>query len=168
MVGNSADPVNNHLEILNFLERYKDQNLKILCPLSYGKQDYAENVIKNGRARFGDKFIPLTEFISSERYLQILGTIDVMILNHGRQQGLGSIISALNLQKKVYIRANTTPFRFFKDKGVFIYDTLKLQSEDFRTLFEFSEDIGKSNSVIIRNEFSEESSVALWKKVLED
>lgn len=168
MVGNSADPANNHLEIFSFLERYKNQNIKILCPLSYGgRKDYVKNVIGAGKEKFGGKFIPLTRLINPERYLKILGNIDVMILNHKRQQGLGSVISALDLQKKVYIRSDTSPFSYFTEKSVTLYDTLKLENDDFYSLFDFNKDIGKINSNVMRNEFSEEHCVQLWRKVLE-
>ena len=68
-VGNSADPSNNHIEALEKLLPFKNENICIFVPLSYGSQKYAQQVITQGKEWFGDKFKPLTEFMPFEGYL---------------------------------------------------------------------------------------------------
>jgi len=121
-IGNSADPQNRHLEVLEKLSKYKDHNLKIIVPLSYGNKNYAEEVIQKGREIFGNKFEPLTDFIPFEKYLDLLGQIDIAIFNHRRQQAMGNIVTLLGLGKKVYIRNDITTWELFKKLGIEIYN----------------------------------------------
>jgi len=121
-VGNSAHPTNNHLEVFERLKPYKEQNLKIYAPLSYGQQAYAQEVMEAGRALFGDKFIPLTDFMPFEDYLMWQADIDIAIFAHKRQQAMGNIITLLGLGKKVYMRSDITPWQLFSSIGVKLFD----------------------------------------------
>lgn len=107
-IGNSADPSNNHIEILDKLLPFKDKNIRIYAPLSYGDKAHAKEVISTGKELFGDKFIALTDFMPFEEYLKFLGSIDIAIFNHKRQQAMGNTITLLGLGKTVFIRSDTT------------------------------------------------------------
>jgi hypothetical protein len=108
LVGNSADPSNNHLDVLDKLEAHKNENIKIYVPLSYGNQVIAEE-----KKRFGDKFIPRTEMMPFQNYLEFMGLIDIAIFNHKRQQAIGNTITLLGLRKKVFIRSDVVQWQFF-------------------------------------------------------
>lgn len=161
-IGNSADSSNNHLEILEKLAPFRDQNIAIYAPLSYGSQEYAQSVINMGRDRFGDKFKPITDFIPFDQYLDFLGKIDIAIFNHKRQQAMGNIITLLGLGKKVYMRSDITPWAMFKKKGVKIYESsaIELSSIDERSM--------KYNREAIRSNFSEEIVIKQLKKIFEE
>lgn len=122
-IGNSADPSNNHFEILHWLERYKNANLEIICPLAYGDLENRKAVIKEGKRLFGDNFVPLTEFMPFEDYLNMLSKVDVAIFNHKRQQGMGNTITLLGMGKKVYIRSDITTWNFCEEHGLKVFDT---------------------------------------------
>jgi len=121
-IGNSADPSNSHLELLRRLMPYRDQDLTIYAPLSYGDKYYMQSVIKAGKTMFKDKFVPLTEFMPIEQYLDFLGRIDIAIFNHERQQAMGNIITLLGLGKKVFLRKDVTPWAFFVSLGVRVFN----------------------------------------------
>ena len=121
-LGNSANSTNNHIEILEKLLVFKEHDICIYVPLSYSDQDHAKKVIKIGKELFGNKFIPLTEFMPFDKYLEFLGKIDIAIFNNNRQQAMGNIITLLGLGKTVYIRSDTTQWQVFKDKHLQIYD----------------------------------------------
>jgi dTDP-N-acetylfucosamine:lipid II N-acetylfucosaminyltransferase len=146
LVGNSADPSNNHLDVLEKLETYKQEDIKIYAPLSYGNPDHAKRVIQEGKKRFGDKFIPLTEMMPFQEYIEFLGLIDIAIFNHKRQQAMGNTITLLGLGKKVYIRADVTQWDFFKDQGVVVYDIETFALTDNKNnKYEENKGIVKSN-----------------------
>ena len=157
-VGNSAAPENNHFEILERLSKYKDENIKIYAPLSYGDMAYAEKVIKEGKKIFEEKFIPLTNFMQFDKYLEFLSNIDIAIFAHNRQQAMGNIITLLGLGKKVYMRSDITPWLMFNELGIKIFDVenIELSSLDERTK--------KENIEKIKTYFSEEN----LKKQLEE
>lgn len=127
-VGNSANPTNNHIEALKKLLPYKDDDICIYVPLSYGGQEHAEKIIVQGKKWFGDKFIPLTDFMPFDEYLTFLGEIDIAIFNHERQQAMGNTIALLGLGKTVYIQSSTSQWQFFKQKEIVIGDINHLES----------------------------------------
>jgi hypothetical protein len=158
LVGNSADPSNNHLEVFDKLEVFKDQDIKIYAPLSYGNQTYAKKVIEEGKKQFGDKFEPLTDMMPFDQYLEFLGLIDVAIFNHKRQQAMGNTITLLSLGKKVFMRSDITPWELFEDIDVKVFDVenIKLDLLD--------EKIKKDNQEKIKKHFSIDN----YKKQLQE
>lgn len=165
LVGNSAAPTNNHFEILDALARYQLKDVTIICPLSYGPQDYADQVEQYGYSLFGSKFVALREFLSPLEYAKILVNIDVAIFAHKRQQALGNILSLLYLGKKVYVRSDTSTWNFFKRLSVRVFDTKKILEGSETNIFAFDEGIAFKNREIVKSEFSEERCVQLWKNV---
>lgn len=130
-IGNSADPGNNHLEIIEQLAPLKDRDIKLHVPLSYRASPYVDSVIEAGTRVFGDKFQPLTEFMPLEDYRAFLSTIDVAIFNHKRQQAMGNIINLLGLGKKVYLRPEITPWATLRNKGIVVYDVARIDIDTF-------------------------------------
>lgn len=166
LLGNSASRSNNHLEILLKLEPLKNEPIKILCPLSYGSTGkYVGLIAEKGKEIFRDKFIPLLDFIEPAEYLKIISGVDVVIMNHQRQQGLGNVFPMLFLGKKVYIRSDASSFNFLKGLGCIINDTLLIDKE-FDSIFSSDEASLKRNSEIIFNLLSEENYVLMWKNLL--
>jgi len=160
-IGNSADPTNNHFEILKELEKYKDKDIKIIVPLSYGNEFYAKKVITEGQKIFGDKFIGLEKFMSFEQYLDLLSEVDIAIFNHDRQQAMGNIITLLGLGKKVYIKKSITPWRLFNNLDVKVFDINKI---DLKRL---SHKDKENNTYKIKNYFSEFNYLMQLKKIFE-
>jgi len=165
MVGNSGDPANNHKEVFEMLKRFKEEDIKIICSLSYGSPEYISSTINYGQKLFGSRFIPFTKFIQPEEYIKILADVDVAIMNHNRQQGLGNIIALLALKKKVYIPSDTSSYQFFSDKGVDIFNTSNLKDVSLNDLFHFEKSDAEKNKKIIENLFSNGSAYMGWSEV---
>ncbi|GAA0753151.1 TDP-N-acetylfucosamine:lipid II N-acetylfucosaminyltransferase [Clostridium sartagoforme] len=155
-IGNSADPTNNHLDIFKKLENYLDKNIKIICPLSYGDEDYKNKVINEGKRIFGNKFSPLLNFMNSEEYLEILSKIDVAIFNHKRQQAVGNITSLLGFGKKVYIRSDITTWEFCKAHDLTVFDATT-SSNDLLTPLDLNDNVKNIESV--KKYFSKEKLI---------
>ncbi|KKL00432.1 hypothetical protein EIK76_03370 [Rheinheimera mesophila] len=130
-IGNSADPTNNHIDVFEKLLPFKDDAICIYVPLSYGSKLYAEKVIALGTELFGDKFRPITEIMSFDNYLEFLGSIDIAIFNHKRQQAMGNTITLLGLGKTVYLRSDTTQWALFKEKNITVRDVVDFKELDF-------------------------------------
>lgn len=104
VIGNSADPSNNHLQILDYISKFKNENIEIILPLSYGKTDsYIDKVLKKYKDVFGTKFISLLEMMPFNDYMQLLNSVDIGIFAHERQQAGHNIMLMLYFEKKVYI-----------------------------------------------------------------
>lgn len=150
-VGNSADPSNNHLEALEKLLPFQNLDVCIYVPLSYGDKKHAQAVIQQGQQWFGDKFKPLTEFMPFDEYLLLLGTIDIAIFNHKRQQAMGNTITLLGLGKTIYIRNDVSQWRFFKNKNIVVGDVQKLTNLDTLNI--------ENNQAKVKEYFSKEKLI---------
>jgi hypothetical protein len=122
-VGNSADPSNNHIEILDKIKKdiNKNEKIKIICPLSYGKKDHAKKVIQYGKKLFGKNFVPLKKFMDLKTYNKLQSNIDIAIFNHQRQQAMGNILTLLYLGKKVYIRDDIVTWNFMQENDIKVF-----------------------------------------------
>jgi dTDP-N-acetylfucosamine:lipid II N-acetylfucosaminyltransferase len=160
-LGNSADPTNHHIEILNKLLQYKNEDIKIFVPLSYGDKEYAQSVIAKGKEFFGEKFVALTDFMSFDKYLEFLGDIDIAIFAHKRQQAMGNKITLLGLGKKVYMRSDITPWQLFNDIDVKVFDV-----DDIEVNF-IDEETKKENQQKIKEYFSEENYLKQLQNLFE-
>jgi len=131
-LGNSGNPSNEHLEMLNWMMPHKEKNFKLFVPLSYGDQNHVEKVIQQGRAMFGDRFIPLTNLMSSSDYNRHLAEMDVLILNHRRPQGFGNTAISLYFGTKVFLRSHVSTWDYFLNTHACrIYDSIKIPEISF-------------------------------------
>lgn len=161
LVGNSATATNNQIEIFEKLVEYKDENMMIYCPLSYGDMEYAKQVAQRGKDMFGDRFVALMEFMPFEKYLVLLAQIDIAVFAHKRQQAMGNTICLLGLGKKVYMRKDVTPWVMFDELGVKVFDVSKLD------LLPLNVDVRKNNQDCIKHYFSEGNLVKQWQNIFE-
>ena len=159
LVGNSADPTNSHVEIFEKLKPYRDQNIQIVCPLSYGPIEYAERIAELGKELFGDKFTPLIDFMPFEKYLEFLGKIDIAVFAHKRQQAMGNMTTLLGLGKKVYLRSDVTPWEFYSKLGVKVFDVDGLE------LLPIHKDEATRNRQIVAGNFSHDALVAQLREI---
>jgi len=163
-VGNSADPSNNHFEVIESLVKFKNKNIKVFCPLSYGSEQHKHKVIEYGYKLLSDKFIPLTEFMSFEEYNSYMACIDIAIFNHDRQQAMGNIIGLLSLGKKVVMKPSITPFTFFSDMaGIKIYTI-----DDPNLLESLNKQESFNNIQKMKSYFNKERLRMNWTDVFDD
>lgn len=126
LLGNSGAPTNNHLDIMIRLSKMKEQNFKIICPLSYGPPIYIKKIIEIGKMLFGNRFVPLLEFLKPDIYYHILKQIDLAIMFHNRQQGVGNIHILVYLGKPICMKKTSSFFRLV-ERGVSVFSTQDLE-----------------------------------------
>jgi dTDP-N-acetylfucosamine:lipid II N-acetylfucosaminyltransferase len=167
LVGNSAGPTNNHIDIFEKLRRFKKHDIKLIVPLSYGNMDYAEKVKKVGEDFFGEKFYPLLQKLSAEKYSELLSSVDVCVMNHNRSQGMGNIRALLYLGKKVYIRSGYAHYNFFKRKGITVFDTKLISSQSFERFVHMDSEKKAKNQELIKKIYSKEVCIQSWRKIFD-
>ena len=161
LVGNSADPSNNHEEILERLTQYKNDDIQIYAPLSYGNPAHAEKIAKLGNKLFGDKFTAVTQFMAFNEYMEFLSTIDIAIFNHNRQQAMGNTTTLLGMGKSVYMRSGLSSSQLMRDLGVSVQDVATFKME------RISSEIAEINAMIISQYFSHENLASSWRRIFE-
>lgn len=119
LIGNSATPSNNHLDVF---DKLKNIEHKIIVPLNYGEKYYKRLIIQKGHEKFGPKFQPLTTFIPFDEYQKIVFSCNSMVMHHIRQQGLGNILLALYVGIRVFLNNKSSTYNYFKHIGFKIND----------------------------------------------
>jgi dTDP-N-acetylfucosamine:lipid II N-acetylfucosaminyltransferase len=103
--------------------------------------------------------------LGTDDYLSLLSGIDIAVMNHRRQQGLGNILPIMYFGKKVYLRSEITTYKFLKDLGCAIFDIESIKSSENSFLVADSTELNK-NRKIITDLLSEERYKSLWTLIL--
>lgn len=121
LIGNSATAENNHLETFNIICQIPNiKNRKVIVPLSYGDQWYKHQVVSAGKHFFGRNFIPLTEFINKDEYINTIGNCGFVFMNHLRQQALGNICIMMLLGAKIFINERNPILSWLQKRGAIV------------------------------------------------
>lgn len=167
LLGNSASPGNYHAQIIKRLSHLANENIKIICPLSYGASEkYADKISKIGKKYFGDKFIPLRKFMPKDEYYELLHSVDVAIFNSTCQHALGNIGEMLRQGKKVYLRTTTPMWNWFLSRGQKIYDIKTLKNISADQLVSFPAEYARQNIEADLQLRQNKDSIIAWKNVL--
>lgn len=121
LIGNSASFTNNHIEAFEKIKNLDFANKKIIVPLSYGNNDYATEIIKEGQVSFGMNFYPLTEFLPLNEYQKILQECGIVVMNHYRQQAVGNVLNTMFMGAKAYLSTKNTLYHYLKRIGCYVF-----------------------------------------------
>ncbi|HCS65798.1 MAG TPA: hypothetical protein DIW64_17995 [Cellvibrio sp.] len=121
LVGNSAAPENNHLEIFQQLSKSIDlSGREIIVPLSYGDQLYSDKVVEVGKRMFGKQFVPLIDFIPKDKYITLLDSCGYVFMNHLRQQAMGNVFIMMMKGAKVFMNSSSPAYKWLIKKGAVV------------------------------------------------
>lgn len=165
LLGNSRDPLNNHVDIIDIFKSLNTQ-VRIDIPFSYGANKvYAESI----RSIVSESRLAIElheEFMSYNEYVAFVGQHSTAIYNSYRQMALGNILVALwsglkvylSIKNPTYLWLNNLGFRIFSIEEDLICDlksnNLVLERESIEYNFKLYADISK-----------EENDVAFMKKL---
>lgn len=121
LVGNSASLTNKHLDALNILKPYSEDEVNLIIPFSYGgTSEYRERVKQEYKKYFGNKVLFLDNLLTYKQYREILNSTDLVIFSQQRQEGMGNLISLLGFGKTVYLDENNSAYDLFRKQGLTI------------------------------------------------
>lgn len=172
IIGNSATVTNCHKEAFEILSAFKDENICIYIPLSYGfsgYEKYAEEVIHDAESIFGrKKIVPLTEKMDGEEYAKLLGSMDVAVFYNDRQQAMGNIAILLAAGTKIFIRDDTSMWKHYLDRGYQLENAFKICNMDFDEFCRYDE-VKKENNVRMINKYVNADVLkAKWEIMFDD
>ncbi len=123
VVGNSRASSNNHLEILDIIERSSlSPDIEIKFLFNYGLENkYTDHVRKKARTMSNveiiESFLPYDEFQSF--YFQV----GAMVNNSYRQLALGNIFQSMRTGVKIYLNPRSPTFSWLQSLGFRIFRT---------------------------------------------
>lgn len=168
LLGNSATRSNQHIDALELLKKFKDENIEIFCPLSYGDKNYAEQVKKAGFHIFRNKFIPIEHYMNKDQYTKLLSEVDIAIFNNNRQQAMGNINMLAYMKKKIYIRSDTSMWKKYvvNDKCSF-FSVESISNINFGEFIKTDKNALEKTSNVFRKIFDNSYAYNTWKPLIE-
>jgi dTDP-N-acetylfucosamine:lipid II N-acetylfucosaminyltransferase len=168
LVGNNANPSNNHMMLLDALSKFKNEDIEVYVPLSYAStdQDYIDRVCELGSRLFGSKFIPLTDYMDKLEYTKLLHTMSMGVFYQNRQQGGYNMLQLLMSGAKLYLNPQSATAKHFKETGITTFDSKKITKLSFDHFFALSDEIATDNRKTLKHECSLEYNDAQWSKII--
>jgi len=140
LIGNSANPTNNHVDVFKRLAKFDFKDRKIYVPLNYsGSKEYINFVKEKGYYYFGDNFKPILDFLPLEEYNKLISSCNVAIFNHIRQQAVGNIIALGYLGAKIFLNEKSPVFKYYKNLGININSIKDISQVNIDTNLSFNE-----------------------------
>lgn len=167
LIGNSATETNQHIEILDYFSKYKNENIKIICPLSYGDEQYGAKVKAYGEKIFKEKFVALTHYMDKNEYFAIISNTKVAMFNNNRQQAMGNINIALAMGCKVFIRSDTAMWSKYNKEDYRIFDINRISVESFQELLDLPQEEQEHNYFQYLKTHDKEAQVTAWNQVFD-
>ena len=167
LLGNSATETNQHIPVIEAIRRFKDEDIEVVCPLSYGDEAYRNTVIDKGTELLGSKFVPLTAYMDKAEYYEIISQCRIAVFNNDRQQAMGNINAALALGCKVFIRRDTSMWQIFHDeRKMLIFDIDDVFDAEFDNILSF-DDKQNTNYDRFLECMDNKHRISAWHKVFE-
>ena len=167
LLGNSATPTNNHIEIIDFLSHIDLYGKKIICPLSYGNQKYADFIIKYADNKLGEGFVPIRDFLPLEDYTSLISNCSIVIMNHVRQQGVGNADAMLAKGAKVFLREENPLFQLYKSKGIKVFKIQDLEADPSLLFEDMAKKALENNKKILKQFRGMEIKITMTKNLIE-
>ncbi|RYG50535.1 MAG: hypothetical protein EOO01_10505, partial [Chitinophagaceae bacterium] len=168
-LGNSASLPNNHLDALYALEHFKEKDIKVICPLSYGNDGYGDHVSEIGQKLFGDKFLSLRNFMPLTDYLDMIRNLDIVVMYHNRTQAAANIFAFLRMGKKVFLKSESTIYLLAQKHGIQVFDANNISALSFEEFVSpLSEKVKTDNNRIVNEIFSETNRYGYMKLLLKN
>lgn len=144
IIGNSADPRNNHHDALTALSKSKlPKDARIIIPLSYGGPDnYIKWIKEYAESLFPGRVKALLDYMPLKEYLDLISHCKIAIFYHERQQASDNIFMQMMYGAKVYMSETSLAYQYLKKEGFAVF-SLQTSAD---TLFE---DI--SDEMVIKN-----------------
>lgn len=160
LLGQSASPHNNHLDMFEVLRDALPATSRLLVPLSYGNSRYADHIEQAGRAVFGDRFISLREWLPIAEYQQRIARCGFVVMNHRRQKAVGNISSALYRGAKVFMQPTNPLVGFFTELGAVVFPIDDLSTDPISAWQPLSAEVQQLNREAIERRFGRRQVVS--------
>lgn len=168
LVGNNANPSNQHIESLEILAKFRKFQPQIVVPLSYGSNDskYMDKVTQYGKKQFGGDITLLKQYMSSKEYYTLLRDINVAMFNTERQQALGNAYVLLFFGAKLYFNNNSGLIEKFTQEGAKVFSVEEIQGESYEK-FTFISDEDKNMNQRVAAKFLDRQKILIyWEKIM--
>ena len=164
LVGHSGIENDNHIEIINKLKKFNEQDVCFIFVLSYGDDRYIEKVKAYIEEHCKEKARLVLEPMSLEEYTNLLADVDVAVFDGKASYALSNVAMLIYFKKKMFLNRNGILARAFCAEGIPLCYTDEIEQMDFNEFskrLEYDYDLETSLAPT-----SYEKAVYRWKQLL--
>ena len=164
LVGNSASFSNNHLYVLEYLNKIElSSDIKLIMPLSYGgTPKYVNDVEKQFRDVFPSRVRTLREYMPLHEYNKMFLDVNSCIMSAWRQESIGTIIMCLYLGIKVFMSNRSPLYKWLEECGFKLFELESATHESLESPLD--DDIRLFNRHLVLERYSEEKVADNFRK----
>jgi len=166
-VAHNAYTFNNHEKILDDLSKFKDENIRVIVPLSYGndwynqEDNYIGRVSQKAENYFGKKTACMKRLMPPSNYSELLCNIDISIYQSKRQNALGNILRSLYTGNKVFLSPDNPLYELYTKNGIEIGNADEIKNMTYE---EFTAPVNSDAAVRwIRYNHHPDAVAVYWK-----
>ena len=162
LLGNSDDPMNNHLDVLDRLEQIVEAGQRIIIPIAGASREYLQK-LKEVQASSKAEIVLQENLLETKSFFEMMGEVSYVVYGHLRQQGVGTILPLLYAGKKAFFW-NANPLKSILERwGIELgsIDDLKLQDFKFLTEVQLNDQREKLNEIM-----SSDKDTIRWNRIL--
>lgn len=164
MVAHSAFPHNEHNQSFETIKNISDKDIEIICPLSYGEENYKADIIKKGKEIFGDKFTPLLSLLPRDEYHKLLASLNIYINHTVVQTSLYVIYFCVSTGVKMYLNKNN--YNWMTHQGFKVNHVDELNNISFDEFVKpLPQDWVEYNAGLARKILSAEERAKKWRLI---
>ncbi|RRS10096.1 4-alpha-L-fucosyltransferase [Pseudoalteromonas sp. J010] len=169
LMGNSADPANNHKQLIDQLAHVNLPNIDIYAPLNYGGAlEYVEEIKHYAQEKLKARFYPITKLMTKEEYDRLLCEVDMSLFAHHRQQGLYVVYAMLLQGKPMYLNTYTSTYHTLTQLGFRLFDIETFSTLSVDTIVEQKKRVIEDNVQLMRESFTESALAPKWDAALKE
>lgn len=161
IVGNSASPTGNHMEVLEELNK-KCANCEVIVPVSYGDNNYRDLIIAKAKRFTNLNLSFLIDYMSLKDYNKVLLGCGNYIYGNLRQEAVGNINVGIYLGAKIFLDRKNPLFKLYNNMGIKVFSLDEIDNEIINT--PLSQDIIARNRAIIHAKYNHNYLIKLIKK----
>ncbi|MCO7198226.1 TDP-N-acetylfucosamine:lipid II N-acetylfucosaminyltransferase [Pseudoalteromonas sp. OANN1] len=169
LLGNSADPANNHKQLIDHVANADLPEFEVYMPLNYaGTKEYIQEIITYAQKRLGQCFIPITAIMSKPEYDSLLCKVDLSLFAHQRQQGLYVVYAMLLQGKPIFLDTCTSSYSDLTKQGFSLGDINKFSKLTNAELTQLIMQPMEINQQLMVSTFTEAALGPKWAAMLVD
>ena len=165
LIGHSGFSNDNHIAVMQQLEKYKQEDITLYLTLSYGVKEYIDEIKSYVSSVWGKKAIIIEEFMPYSDFAKHLSNMDVAIFDGKLAYALGNIGMLVFLDKKLFLNSEGVIKEAFDKEGLPYETTSNIEDMSFE----------KFSSKVVYSEKHKQSvsvkpydySVGIWQSLLE-
>lgn len=163
LLGNSAFPTNNHIDVWNKIKEVGILGKHFILPLSYGEINYREAIEKDIVSDC-NVITFVHDYMPRAAYMDLLGSCAFAIFGVLRQQAMGNIFACLQKGVKVFLYEDSIVYKYLRNTGYVVFSIDNMTPEDLETPLPFAEAKNNFDTFIQ----SKKQNRALYEQVISD